>query len=193
VGTYWVEVSNDCDVSSDTIVFNPFSGFTVDIGNDTTICADKPYIIDLNAYPNSSYQWSDGSQDDIYLVDAPGEYYVDVQNICDTVRSNIIRVTLEPCDCKFYVPNAFSPNRDGSNETFYPQSNCVILEYQFYVYNRWGQEVFRTNSNFIGWDGTYKDEPSPTGLYSYRIFYKAIRTTGEIYQESLIGNVYLLR
>lgn len=193
VGTYWVEVSNDCDVSSDTIVFNPFSGFTVNIGNDTTICADKPYLIDLNAYPNSSYQWSDGSQDDIYLVDAPGEYYVDVQNICDTVRSNIIRVTLEPCDCKFYVPNAFSPNRDGSNETFYPQSNCIILEYQFYVYNRWGQEVFRTNSNFIGWDGTYKDEPSPTGLYSYRIFYKAIRTTGEIYQESLIGNVYLLR
>ena len=193
VGTYWVEVSNDCDVASDTIVFNPFLGFTVDIGNDTTICADKPYIIDLNAYPNSSYLWSDGSTDDIYLVDAPGEYFVDVGNICDTVRSNTIRITLEPCDCKFYVPNAFSPNRDGSNETFYPQSNCVIIEYQFNIYNRWGQEIFRTNSNFIGWDGTYNNEPSPTGLYSYRIYYKAIRNTGEIYQESLIGNVYLLR
>jgi len=193
VGTYWVEVSNDCDVASDTIVFNPFLGFTVDIGNDTTICADKPYIIDLNSYPNSSYLWSDGSTDDIYLVDAPGEYFVDVGNICDTVRSNTIRITLEPCDCKFYVPNAFSPNRDGSNETFYPQSNCVIIEYQFNIYNRWGQEIFRTNSNFIGWDGTYNNEPSPTGLYSYRIYYKAIRNTGEIYQESLIGNVYLLR
>jgi gliding motility-associated-like protein len=65
------------------------------------------------------------------------------------------------------VPNAFSPNGDGINDTW------VIKYLESYpgatvdVYNRYGQVVFHSEGYTVNWDGTFKGQPLPIGTYYY--------------------------
>ena len=70
---------------------------------------------------------------------------------------------------KFPVPNAFSPNSDGRNDSWiipnienYP--NCKIL-----VFNRWGNEVFSSEGYQQPWDGTMNGQELPVGTYYYTL------------------------
>jgi gliding motility-associated-like protein len=58
-----------------------------------------------------------------------------------------------------YVPNAFTPNRDGVNEVFYPQGKDHdnidgAQDYRFMIFNRWGQLIWESNTPYQSWDGT---------------------------------------
>ena len=53
---------------------------------------------------------------------------------------------------EIFIPNIFSPNGDGQNDTLYVRSNC-IKDFTFSIYNRWGEKVFETNDINEGWDG----------------------------------------
>jgi gliding motility-associated-like protein len=68
-----------------------------------------------------------------------------------------------------HIPNVFSPNGDGINDKWiitnidkYPES---IIE----IFNRYGQQLFYSIGYSKPWDGTYKDQPLPTGTYYYII------------------------
>lgn len=66
------------------------------------------------------------------------------------------------------MPNAFSPNGDGKNDTFsLPKGNWNILRFE--IYNRFGQVVYRHSQNNAGWDGTYHGTPCDVGVYHYHI------------------------
>ena len=67
-----------------------------------------------------------------------------------------------------YVPNAFTPDGDGRNEIFMPHIQGV-LDYNLEIYNRWGQLIFNTQDRLDGWDGTFKGEASPIGVYIWQI------------------------
>ncbi len=64
-------------------------------------------------------------------------------------------------------PTAFSPNGDSKNDTFAPVYYGPIDDYQFHIYNRWGQLIFETTDPTKGWDGNYKGKPQPEEIYSY--------------------------
>jgi gliding motility-associated-like protein len=88
------------------------------------------------------------------------------------------------------IPTGFTPNGDGLNDDFRPLgSGEYASEYQMTIFNRWGQEVFRSVDPLNGWDGRYKGQEALTGVYAYFITYK------NIYNESklLKGNVTLTR
>ena len=53
------------------------------------------------------------------------------------------------------IPNAFTPNNDGLNDTFKPISSNVS-EYKMYIFNKLGEKVFESNDINIGWDGYFK-------------------------------------
>ncbi len=79
-------------------------------------------------------------------------------------------------DAKVFVPNAFTPNKDGKNEVFIPKAILIfnqtgnpILDYKFEIYNRWGEQVFETNDLNVGWDGTYKGELCQEGHFVYKV------------------------
>jgi gliding motility-associated-like protein len=57
------------------------------------------------------------------------------------------------------------------------------------IYNRWGQLVFETNSQDIGWDGKYNGEPQPIEAYGYVLNVSFIDGTSKL----LKGNITLLR
>lgn len=72
--------------------------------------------------------------------------------------------------CQFAFPNVFTPDGNGINDEFRPISNCsesILCTMQ--IFNRWGQEVFYTNSSTKGWDGNTNGKPAASGVYIYKI------------------------
>ena len=82
-----------------------------------------------------------------------------------------------------YIPNAFTPNSDGLNESFRP-IGLGLKRYEMVIYNRWGEMVFESNTDKPEWDG--KD--AIPGYYLYQIFAYDFRNNLHIYK----GGVYLL-
>ncbi len=89
----------------------------------------------------------------------------------------------------FYIPNAFTINGDDINDIFLPKG-VGIEEYELIIFNRWGEELFRTNDPKKGWSGIDKNlEPQPQGVYVYKIsITDAFRK-----QHNYIGMINLIR
>lgn len=99
---------------------------------------------------------------------------------------------MTPPSCDLYIPNAFSPNDDGRNDLFRPQTNCPLLEYELHIYNRWGAQVFTSRAPDRGWDGEHNGRDQPQGVYMYVIRYSV--GAGELTEEAVeTGEVVLLR
>ena len=78
-------------------------------------------------------------------------------------------------DFTFYIPNAFTPNSDGLNDTFQPKgSGFKSSEYKMQVFNRWGELIYETSEFMKGWDGYHGNELSEQGIYTYRIEVKPL-------------------
>ncbi|MCH2213584.1 MAG: gliding motility-associated C-terminal domain-containing protein [Flavobacteriales bacterium] len=122
-----------------------------------------------------------------------GEITVTATDECGSTERNV-EVILEDCSCQVYVPNSFSPNGDGLNDLFRPSINCDLREYRMVIFNRWGNEVFSTDSYDRGWDGSSKDEKffSNTAVYNYLIRYdSSLKTLNEPIE--LVGSITLIR
>lgn len=93
-----------------------------------------------------------------------------------------------------YIPNSFTPDGDQNNQVFCPVffSGYDPLNYEFTVYNRWGEVIFESHNALVGWDGTYGPDgiAAPSGVYSYRILYKNPDLDE---RKILTGHVNLLR
>jgi trimeric autotransporter adhesin len=90
------------------------------------------------------------------------------------------------------LPNIFSPNNSGpeANNTFGLLGTLPCLEtYQLLIFNRWGEQVFETQTTDLVWDGTFKGKPQNSGVYFYRLDMKLVN--GEEVKKS--GNLTLVR
>lgn len=70
---------------------------------------------------------------------------------------------------QLYVPNAFTPNNDGLNDTWVIEALAAYPGAEVKVYNRYGQMVFNNNGKNIAWDGKFKGSPLTAGAYVYVI------------------------
>jgi len=48
----------------------------------------------------------------------------------------------------FFIPSAFTPNKDGKNDFYKPLLLGIVSHYEFSIYNRWGELVFKTTVKF---------------------------------------------
>ncbi|HLK30548.1 MAG TPA: PKD domain-containing protein [Puia sp.] len=88
----------------------------------------------------------------------------------------------------FDVPNAFTPGRFGDN-SIVKVRGFGISKLMFRIYNRWGQKIFESNDQNIGWDGTFKGAPQPVDVYAYVVeveFFDGKRATKK-------GDITLIR
>lgn len=110
-----------------------------------------------------------------HTFSAPGVYSVCVsfQEPGAAVSTVCRSVSIGLCEaCNVYIPNAFSPNGDGANDSFGLVSNCAPLEFECSIYNRWGELVYETNNPLEKWDGKQKGKDCPIDVYVCKISYK---------------------
>ncbi|GAA4452066.1 hypothetical protein GCM10023092_10450 [Rurimicrobium arvi] len=104
------------------------------------------------------------------------------------VAEDSIYVFVSP-DSYVDMPNAFAPGRSGDNTTFKAAHLGDATLTSLKVFNRWGMLVFETTNIEEGWDGSYKGEPQPMGVYVYTV--EAVTKSGK--KVSKQGNVTLIR
>ncbi len=74
---------------------------------------------------------------------------------------------------EYYVPTAFSPNNDGTNDEF-KVVGSEIKKFSIIIFDRWGNEIFTSDDIDKGWKGlTSGNELMPEGVYSYRLEMKS--------------------
>jgi gliding motility-associated-like protein len=149
--------------------------FVAQAGRDTTIV--KGEKVNFEGRGGSTYLWSP-------------PIYLDNPNISNPVGTfpvagnfpYVLQVTTESGCIGFdtvkilvvenpylVVPNAFSPNEDGTNDTFFPIAAGYTNMKSFRVFNRYGEEIFYTTSFEEPWDGTYKGTRQDIGVYYWML------------------------
>jgi gliding motility-associated-like protein len=127
-------------------------------------------------------------KDPVFTSDRPEEYYIHITTRSGCTLTDTVLVRLfDRCD--IHVPNAFSPNDDGKNDTFFPFLIDVADYRTFRVYDRWGQLMFVTDEPGKGWNGIYHGRPAPMDTYTWLV--EGICADGRVIKKS--GNVLLLR
>ncbi|HWY38308.1 MAG TPA: PKD domain-containing protein, partial [Bacteroidia bacterium] len=99
-------------------------------------------------------------------------------------------IKIDP-DYSLYVPNAFSPNEDGTNDIFYAKGEGV-KDFRMYIFDRWGNQVFYSDDLYKGWDGRFMakgDQIVQEDVYVWKIECRNIK--GE--KKQLSGHVSLLK
>ena len=148
-----------------------------------------------------NYTWSpEGTLNDIHLqgptatpIDEQTTYTVvatDVASGC-TIQGNVLIVLFSPeCTDPFtFVPLAFSPNDDGSND-FFRVRGFNMTDIYFAVWNRWGEKIYETKDiAHEGWDGTIRGIAASPDAYAW--FAHVVCGNGLIWERK--GNVTLLR
>ena len=147
---------------------------------DTTVCYDE--IVHLNLQVRGStvknVSWNVPSQGNSITIKAARNQIVYVSAVdsegCilkDTAYLNV-KACNSPDKCVM-IPNAFSPNYDQHNDNFGATVNgCRIKDFTFQVYNRYGELLFESTNSIKKWNGLYKNEMQPTGIYVFLCRYK---------------------
>lgn len=161
--------------------------------SDTYDVTQIPYQIEpITPGDKISYSWHVGSEfisDQQTIVVAPNETttYRASCTLCngETFYQDV-KVVVVP-----YIPNAFTPNGDGLNDTFkilgLPPEN--ITKFNLQIFDRWGQVIFRTSDIRESWDGRINGEYGEEGYYTWVIFYEDNNKN----KNSNKGSVMLLR
>jgi gliding motility-associated-like protein len=144
-------------------------------GPDKTILEGQS--IQLSGAVNGSgytYSWSPGTYiDNINVLQPVVDPPADIKYILTAVSDLGCGTSADTMFVKVYknifVPNAFSPNGDGTNDTWNIPALAAYPFFELVVYNRWGQLVFQTKNIARPWDGTLRGKPLPIGAYSYFI------------------------
>lgn len=106
----------------------------------------------------------------------------------DTLTDEFLLSSCPICT-SFFMPKAFSPNNDGNNETFFIKNECLLEDFELTFFNRWGETLFISNDVNLSWDGTFKGNICPEGVYLYTIRFK-IKDQPFVYSS---GTITLLR
>jgi gliding motility-associated-like protein len=189
-GTYAVTVSSACDTTFDEVTVQYFAPILTELGRDTFFCPGEPIVLDASSQTESTYLWQDGTISPIYRVQEPGVYSVTVSNNCQVVVDEVEVFECEVCDV--FVPNAFSPNDDGFNDEFLPLSDCVLFNYNFKIFDRWGALLFESENPDEFWDGGRSGDPQATGVYVWVLEYTVIENNRPR-DARIVGDVTLLR
>lgn len=212
-GSYTVQAILNFTCLTDTItqtvdIVNCTTGITgIKIDGDT--CSTDGIAFQVVGISNSPYFFWDfddpgsGTQDTVTITGTspapfpthtftnPGVYDVcasfkepglPVSTICRTISVGL-------CNCYVYVPNAFTPNSDGVNDHFKPVVNCTVTNYEFSVFNRWGQLVFNASDPVTSWDGKSDALDCPSDVYVYLLTYQL----ADGIAKTAYGDVTLLR
>lgn len=145
-----------------------------------SVCAGDSLLLEAYDIDSIVYHW----QPEKYFEEATGRTafahvpqtgYISVSaaDVWGCIGKDSVMIKAEPC-CDVYLPDAFTPNGDGKNDKYRLITNGHHTLSVFRIVNRWGQEVFGTNDEKKGWDGTLNGKDQDIGVYYYYLKYKCM-------------------
>ncbi len=196
-GDYTVSLAVSNAYGKDSVVKTKFI-HVVDTPNTVGLrdtCIKFGKSVQLQGFQANYYTWTPSSSlscsvcpDPIASPTITTNYIVTGYNSKRCKYNDTLTVCIKD-DCgEMYVPNAFSPNADGVNDVLYVRGRC-LANFTFQIFNRWGEKVFETGSQLLGWDGTFNGEPMNTGVFVYRLQGTTINND----PFSMKGNITLIR
>lgn len=202
-GTYTVSLTitseygcKDTAVLPNPLLVNPtpIAGFTL---NPTIVTISDPFITmsDQSTLANNcEVFWGDGASsancDSMHRYTTIGNYTVmqvvgNPSGCYDTAYADI---TVQS-EFFFWIPNAFTPNKNELNEIFKPKV-IGVHDYSYLIFDRWGTKIFETKDYEEGWSGYYKNKLCKSDVYVYKITFE---DNVENAFHQYIGKVTLLR
>ena len=167
---------NFTDTATTNVTVSPINSTSV-IATADPMTIQNGGTTQLNATPISgvSYNWTpeetlnnETIANPIASPDTNTWYTVIVSDgVC--ISSDSLRIEVFELNCDepdIFVPNAFSPNGDNQNDILFVRGN-FITELNFRIFDRWGEKVFETTEQTVGWDGTYKGSPVDPAVFVY--------------------------
>ena len=163
---YVSQTVGGCEGKKSHFTINIIQKPEVNIVSDTLLCDGEQLLLDVFS-EKASYKWNTGATSSSILITTPGLFIVEVIHSCGVIKTES-KVAFEVCETNVFMPNAFSPNGDGKNDTFFPEGKNFEIIY-FQVFNRWGELIYNHPSP---WDGKHNGQIVQTGTYVYYIEYK---------------------
>lgn len=167
-----------CKTELQAPVYEPALGVTNIYPSDTTINLGEQIQLSsvfgpFDASTIKSYNWTPAEGlSCIDCSDPVVSSYAEINNYTLTITYNqgciatatskVIVLGTPPV----FIPNSFSPNGDGNNDKFYVYGES-IKTVDLKIFNRWGEKVFDSNNQFLGWDGTFKGTIQNPGVFVY--------------------------
>lgn len=158
-----------------SVTVNPQPIAEFGMTNDPTIALEPVYFSDFSAPTGSITTWlwtfgDEGTGDGpspTHVYNNTGVYVITLtvydNNGCKDTVSKEIQVQILP-----QVPTAFTPNKDNNNDLLFVKGG-PFEKITFRVYNNWGELLFETNDQSIGWDGTKNGKDQPVGVYVWTL------------------------
>ena len=182
-GWYYYEVTdaNNCKVKDSAEILEPSRLWHNSIVTYTSCIDVNDGSIEVEVgggVPPYDFVWDHGAfGPDIYNLE-PGDYQVifyDANDCSDTIDYVIYGRDTSCID----IPNTFTPDGDLYNDTWVIGNIDLYPNAMVVVYNKWGNEIFKSQGQYTPWDGTVNGRPLPSEVYYYIIVLN--NSTGEEY------------
>ncbi len=186
-------ITVNVDVDNPQVSIFPDNGHPDQAGQPMVCLGSEINLAAEPSDPDCEYEWSTGENGtDITVSPEENTTYTlkcTTSIGCESETSLDIEVVPPTCGTEdVFVPNAFSPNGDGVNDELLVRSK-FIKEMEFFVTNRWGQEVWRTENQEEGWNGVFDGKELAPDVYAYCL--KVVCVNDASYTVS--GNVSILK
>lgn len=194
---------NGCSSSDQVTILTyslPNASFTA---SDYVLSSIDPTVDFTNTSSNAvTYSWDFGDESG-FSFEASPSYEYDNETF-GTLPITLIATSPDGClDTSIvfivineenicYVPNTFSPNGDEFNNEFLPiiTSGYDHYNYNFLIFNRWGEIVFESKDTEQGWDGSYNGTLVQSGGYTWKISLKNKNTDD---RKIIVGTLIVIR
>jgi len=149
-------LTTDAWANEDSIVEGDFTQLNVTPNGYTYTWIPSESLND----PNAQFPTASPTTTTTYVVTINGSG-------CSKTDTVVVYVSEIICDEPYvFVPNAFTPDGDGINDILYVRAHPTS-EIVFRVYDRWGELVFETFDEAIGWNGIFKGKEADPAVFDY--------------------------
>jgi gliding motility-associated-like protein len=154
-----------CAGESKTVVYSSISG------------GDGSNVWSVNGYPYPTEELT-------YTFEQPGNYNIVLrrENGPCYVDQTLQVVVTECPGTIYWVPNCFTPDGNEHNQLFGPvmTEGFDINDFQFLIFNRWGEVVWESHETNSKWDGTYQGKMCTDGVYIWKLKFNVFGNDGKI-------------